>query len=305
MKKLLLVLLCGVLLVGCGSSDHKETPEATERAADSKAKLGANGTEKDSQEEPYNYNDFKKYKEYVNSYASSLEFSDGMTQVVMIEFEDSFGFVNKMDSISDQREEDEFNDFVIAISYFDVNFEDGTVGKDIGEKGWDAIKSLVLSDGEFHNKMNELKSAYESGVDRILETEHNSKPESTEVAETEPLDNQKENSALEQHTVVYEDNNVKISFSEITEDGVEFWVENLTNANITIQADTISINGISTNDITMSDDVAPHSKGKVIAGCDDFPVNTEVETVGGQLNIIDFNKSFQTYDATFINVPIE
>ena len=301
MKKLLLVLLCGVLLVGCGSSDNKETPEATERAADSKAKLGANGTEKDSQEELYN-----NLKKDMDEVSSALEFSDEMTQVVMSDFEDSFGLVNKMESISGGVGE-EFIKFVTAISYFDVNFEDGTVGKEIGEKGWDAVKSLFLNDGEFHNKMNELKSAYESGVDRILETEHNSKPESTEVAETEPLDNQKENSALEQRTVVYEDNNVKISFSEITEDGVEFWVENLTNINITIQADTISINGISTNDIMMSDDVAPKSKGKVIAGCDDFSSLASVETVGGQLRIIDLSQTWDPYyyNATFVNVPIE
>ena len=111
--------------------------------------------------------------------------------------------------------------------------------------------------------------------------------------------------SLENATVVYEDSNVKISFAGISAKGVEFWVENLTNVNITIQADSVSVNGVSTNDIMMSDDVAPQSKGKVVAKCDDFIGTTDVENVGGQLRIIDFNKSFEAYDATFVNIPIE
>lgn len=104
-------------------------------------------------------------------------------------------------------------------------------------------------------------------------------------------------------TLLYEDDNVKIYFKCIGARGVEFWVENLTDVNLTIQADSISINGISTNDIMMSDDVAPQSKGKVVAKCNDFSGVDNVETVGGQLRIVDFS-SWESYDATFINVPI-
>lgn len=105
--------------------------------------------------------------------------------------------------------------------------------------------------------------------------------------------------------ILYEDERVKIYFKEIGERGVEFWVENLTDVNITIQADSVSINGISSNNIIMSDDVAPKSRGKVIAKCDDFEDVSKVETVGGQLRIIDFDESFKTYKATFINVEVE
>lgn len=107
------------------------------------------------------------------------------------------------------------------------------------------------------------------------------------------------------NTLVHEDEKVKIYFSGIVKNGVEFTVENLTDVNITLQADSVSINGISTNDIIMSDDVAPKSKGKVVARCDDFSTETKVETVGGQLRIIDFDNGVKTYKATFINVPIE
>lgn len=104
---------------------------------------------------------------------------------------------------------------------------------------------------------------------------------------------------------LYEDERVKIYFKEVGEKGVEFWVENLTDVNITIQADSVSINGISTNSIMMSDDVAPQSKGKVVAKCDDFGDVSKVETVGGQLRIIDFGGSFKTYNATFVNIEVE
>lgn len=106
-------------------------------------------------------------------------------------------------------------------------------------------------------------------------------------------------------TLLYEDSRVKIYFSKVTERGVEFLVENLTDLNITIQADSVSINGISTNDIMMSDDVAPKSTGKVVAKCEDFETDMTVQTVGGQLRIIDFSYSFKSYDAKFINIPIE
>lgn len=107
-------------------------------------------------------------------------------------------------------------------------------------------------------------------------------------------------------TIVYEDDNVKISFAEISADGVEFWVENLTDLNITIQADSVSVNGISTSDIMMSDDVAPRSTGKVTVGCDDFSTNTDVETVSGKLRIIDFSETWNPYyyEVTFSDVSI-
>ena len=53
----------------------------------------------------------------------------------------------------------------------------------------------------------------------------------------------------------------------------------------------------------MSDDVAPKSKGKVVARCSDFSDVKNVRTVGGQLRIIDF-ASWETYDATFVNIKV-
>lgn len=105
------------------------------------------------------------------------------------------------------------------------------------------------------------------------------------------------------NTLLYSDSRVKVFFKELTSSGVVFTVENLTDVTITIQADALSINGRSTDDIVMSDEVAPYSVGDVVAKCS-FSGISSVETVGGTLRIIDFNKSFKTYDATFINVEV-
>lgn len=102
--------------------------------------------------------------------------------------------------------------------------------------------------------------------------------------------------------VVYEDELVKINFLKATASGVEFLAENKTNVNITFQADSIAVNGLSTNNITMSDDVMAQSKGIIEARCS--IADTNVSTISGQLRVIDFNDSFDTYDAPFVNVVI-
>ena len=111
-------------------------------------------------------------------------------------------------------------------------------------------------------------------------------------------------SPVPEGTLVFEDSKVKIYFKEVDQGGVVFDVENLTGASITIQADSVSVNKKSTDDIMMSDDVAPHSIGEVVAQCS-VSYEGAVTSVGGQLRIIDFNNSFKSYDAKFINVPIE
>ena len=110
--------------------------------------------------------------------------------------------------------------------------------------------------------------------------------------------------APEYRVLVYEDERVKIEFLKADAKGVHFDVENLTDANITIQATTVAINGKSTDKILMSDDIAPHSIGEVVAKCS-VDYQNPVGTVSGMLRVIDFNKSFSSYDAIFDSVVID
>jgi hypothetical protein len=106
-------------------------------------------------------------------------------------------------------------------------------------------------------------------------------------------------------TVVFEDERSKISFVDVNADGVKFLVENKTKVNITIQAGSVSINGFSSNNITMSDDVSPNSKGYVVARTGELIDVGTPEKVSGSLRVIDFTDSFETYSATFTDVVIK
>lgn len=80
---------------------------------------------------------------------------------------------------------------------------------------------------------------------------------------------------LSKGDVVYEDENLKISFykQEVNWSGdldVSLMVENNYSDGIIIQCDTATINGYSFNNITMSDAVAKGKKGTVIIGIDNF-----------------------------------
>lgn len=106
-------------------------------------------------------------------------------------------------------------------------------------------------------------------------------------------------------TPVFEDERVKISFLKMDTDGVKFLVENKTNVNITIQADSVAVNGFSSNDIMMSDDVAPNSKGFVTAETSELTDVGSPEKISGSLSIIDFNQSFESYTASFTNIAVQ
>lgn len=120
---------------------------------------------------------------------------------------------------------------------------------------------------------------------------------------------------LTEGTTVYEDEYVKINYLRVAKESslsnfsVTFWVENKTNAVLTVQAECISLDGVDIGYITMSDPVSPQSKGKVYAEARGI-INLDPSCISGQLRIIDFDKKvfahgFSTgYNADFININI-
>ena len=105
--------------------------------------------------------------------------------------------------------------------------------------------------------------------------------------------------------VVYQDEKVVISFKEVSDEGVKFLMENKTDKELTVQADSVAVNGFSSNDIMMSDAVAPQSKGYITAGTSELADVGTPETLSGKLRIIDFTGNWDTYDATFTNVSVK
>ena len=160
-----------------------------------------------------------------------------------------------------------------------------------------------------YNKVVEERDELQEKYDDLLDGYAEMKAEQTidQIQEDVEYQNSAETENPDNSVVVHEDDNVKMSFAGIGEDGVEFWLENRTDLNLTVQADSVSVNGISTSDIVMSDDVAPQSTGKVVAKCDDFSEDMEVENVGGQFSIVDFSRTWDPYyyEVTFANVSVK
>lgn len=166
MRKFLIVIMATVMLTGCGTSDSKEL-KSSEIASESSE---ASESQELSLTDIYN-----NFKSEMDEIAREVKFSDEMTRIMKLGFESSFGIVNNMDIFSDNKEhQDEFAKFVQAISYFELNFDEGTAGNEIGIMGWDAIYSLIMDDGKFKSKMSDLKEYYETNISSIYATKYES-----------------------------------------------------------------------------------------------------------------------------------
>lgn len=106
--------------------------------------------------------------------------------------------------------------------------------------------------------------------------------------------------------VVFQNEQVILSFKELNKDGVKFLMENLTDKELTAQADSIAINGFSSNNIMMSDAVAPKSKGYITVQTDELADAGTPETLSGKLSIIDFESAdMDSFEITLTNVPLK
>jgi hypothetical protein len=149
----------------------------------------------------------------------------------------------------------------------------------------------------------------DSAEDKITDEE----PSSTETAsETTTTDTEATEETTEEAepvkeaepTQLYTDDRVTIYFKSMGTEGVRFLVENKTSKSVTIQADSIAINGFSTNDMAMSADISPNSKGYADALTTSLADAGTPEKISASLNIID-SDSFETLaNAQFTDVPL-
>lgn len=125
--------------------------------------------------------------------------------------------------------------------------------------------------------------------------------------EIDPLLAEK-NRKLTEGTTIYEDEQVTINYLRVEEDGrkwqVVFWVENKTEKQLTIQDDSIAMDGITlSGSVIMSDEVAPHSKGKVYATLYEEPPTMTPTVISGQLRVYSDTFSNMFY-AKFVDVVV-
>lgn len=108
---------------------------------------------------------FENFKNGLIDSSKELESNEvlfaSMQQLIEKNYYDIKEFSSFNDVSATDDNHNKFTEFSVAIAYFDTHFDEGSVGKAIGEDGWESIKSLMLEDGEFINKMDKLKRTYE------------------------------------------------------------------------------------------------------------------------------------------------
>lgn len=188
MKRLCIAMLIFLLLAGCGNSQEtleKETSglEISEmESVSQEAEISQESEEESTTEEVESTESiseatsieeiYSNLKESVLEVVSNTEYSDMQTSIQLYNFEDSFFYVYNLNEWPTTKNNNTLSEFLVAISYFSLNLPDNTIGGRIGALGWDAIESLVLDDGNFHQKMDELKSAYEETGNMLFENKY-------------------------------------------------------------------------------------------------------------------------------------
>lgn len=143
----------------------------------------------------------------------------------------------------------------------------------------------------------------------IEETTTTTEETTIEDYDSDDYDYEEETTKPKKDTLVYSDSNVNIYFHDVTtefdETYVNFNVKNKINKKIEFQADTITLDGISYNNIVMSDPVAPKSTGIISAHVEKAPYK-QPQKVGGELHYFDevIGKSIDK-KISFVNIKVK
>lgn len=88
--------------------------------------------------------------------------------------------------------------------------------------------------------------------------------------------------------LLFENDEIRLYYKGVTEKGIEFEVENLTDKTVMIQARELTIDGTTydSGSVLMSDDIAPQSLGTAEVLIDDWAV-TSITTISGTLKNVD------------------
>lgn len=168
------------------------------------------------------------------------------------------------------------------------------------------VKNVLLVDASV---VSSIGSSTEGTIPQKTEpvvTKNSFVPINTEPQETTPPPTQKPKVQL------YSDKKVTIYFdrcatatSVMGDYEIVFLVENKTDSTLTIQAESMSLDGtsISSRNMIMSDEVAPKSKGRVYLRVDEV-ISLKPKTISGELRVIDFSADDRYTDAKFVNIKL-
>jgi regulator of replication initiation timing len=137
------------------------------------------------------------------------------------------------------------------------------------------ISNLESSNEALQTELTNVKEKVSA-----LEEENNTLKQTIEATNNSQASDESTSNAEVSQTLLHENDQFIIWFYGVTEKGIKFEVQNLTDDILTFQCDAVSINGISYTDFTMSDDVAPQSKGFIVAKMDTSEIENEISSVG-------------------------
>lgn len=177
MKKLMIIafilLLC-VGFTGCGKNVY---PTKTENIT--KEDTGTNKEE----DEIWNYrpqeetstktfeDEFSEYKEScIEEVKNKIELSKENTDMMFGLIYETWDVISGAEEWDDLSKTDEYAEFIVAISYFYAQYDDGVKEKEIGKTGWDYVESLINND-KYKDKLNTFKKACESVDNNIFSGE--------------------------------------------------------------------------------------------------------------------------------------
>lgn len=149
-------IISGPILLPIEEDSNEKKLEVTTEQSES-LKMGSEETSEKSNEEL-----FIEFKEScLENTRKEVTESDIALNLAGEYLEESFFHVKELNNFYDMKDDELSLKFIHAISYFSVYMEEESIGKVIGDKGWEAIESLALSDGKFEKKMELVKKAYE------------------------------------------------------------------------------------------------------------------------------------------------
>lgn len=160
--------------------------------------------------------------------------------------------------------------------------------------------------GVFADKLEIDKKTYSLSKLKAISEEslsYNESEEKTELLTEPPTEAPTEQT----YPVIFTSDEIEISYFDVKESKYEddelevyFLVNNKTDRALEFQADTVILNGISYNDIVMSDPISPGTKGTICAQVEDMMIIPEaIISVGGELEYFDS----KTYENT-VNISI-
>jgi hypothetical protein len=167
------------------------------------------------------------------------------------------------------------------------------------------VVGAIATGGEETEKASEDKITDEESTekaDKAVDTINKANEALEELEGTEAEAETKASKPVQ----VYTDDQVTVSYKSTDEMGIKFLVENKTDKTLTVQADSISVNGFSSSNIIMSDDISPNSKGYATAMTDELADAGTPEKISGQLRVIDMQSTnYDTKTATFTDVAVK